>query len=171
MNNTSAVNHIVFNNPNGEVGTINTNGSATTFGTASDRRVKEDITDTREGLQKLMQLPVRDFAFKADPSHTIVTGFIAQELEKVFPDAVTTNGDNGETKLASGTVPWSVDYGRVTPLIVKAVQDLNLKTDGEINSLKADNDNLRTALKAANDNIESLRWEVDALRKTLKPVN
>ncbi len=75
----------------------------------------------------------------------------AQDLDKVFPEAVTTNGDNGETKLASGTTPWSVDYGRVTPLIVKAVQEL-----------KADNDNLRRevkSLKAANDNL-ARRMEV-----------
>lgn len=163
---------VTFHRSGTQIGSITQNGTtAVAYNTTSDRRVKEDITDTREGLQKLMQLPVRDFAFRADPSHTIVTGFIAQELEKVFPDAVTTNGDNGKTKLASGTVPWSVDYGRVTPLIVKAVQDLNLKTDGEINSLKADNDNLLAALKAANDNIESLRGEVDALRKILKPGN
>jgi hypothetical protein len=63
-----------------------------------------------------------------------------------FPEAVTTNGDNGETPLKDQAHPWSVDYGRVTPLIVKAVQELKGLFDadhGEIVRLKADNDNLR----------------------------
>jgi hypothetical protein len=71
-----------------------------------------------------MNLPVREFSFLADPAHATTTGFIAQELFKVFPYAVTTNGDDGSGSLATGTLPWSVDYGRITPLIVKAVQDI-----------------------------------------------
>jgi hypothetical protein len=90
-----------------------------------------------------MLLPVRDFAFKSDLSRTIVTGFIAQELDKVFPEAVTTNGDDGETPLKDKVKPWSVDYGRVTPLIVKGVQDLKLESDARYKELNADNDNLK----------------------------
>ena len=36
----------------------------------------------------------------------------------------STNGDNGITPLGASSTPWSVDYGRITPLIVKAVQDV-----------------------------------------------
>jgi Domain of unknown function (DUF5011) len=37
---------------------------------------------------------------------------------------VTTNGDNGTVPLGATSTPWSVDYGRLTPLIVKAIQQL-----------------------------------------------
>jgi hypothetical protein len=40
------------------------------------------------------------------------------------PDVVTTKGDNGIVPLGPTSRPWSVDYGRITPLIVKAVQDI-----------------------------------------------
>lgn len=144
---TDSTNPIDFLNASGSyVGSITQNTTNTTYNTTSDRRVKEHITDTREGLQKLMLLPVRDFQFRSDPSHTTVTGFIAQELEKVFPEAVTTNGDNGETPLRDKSKPWSVDYGRVTPLIVKAVQELKVAND----NLAKEN----ATLKAANDNLE-----------------
>jgi hypothetical protein len=73
-----------------------------------------------------MNLPVREFSFTADETHATTTGFIAQELYEIFPWAVTTNGDNGIDPLTGSSTPWSVDYGRITPLIVKAVQDLNL---------------------------------------------
>jgi hypothetical protein len=141
------------------IGTISQNGTTgVLYNTTSDRRMKENITDTREGLQLLMQLPVRDFAFRNDPSHTIVTGFIAQELNKVFPEAVTTNGDNGETSLKDKSKPWSVDYGRVTPLVVKAVQDLKIEKDDDIASLTIQ-------LKAANDNIRELRNEIEQMKR------
>ncbi len=140
------------------VGTIASNGSATAYNTTSDRRVKENITDTREGLQKLMEIGVKDFSFRADPSHTIVNGFIAQDLEHVYPEAVTTNGDNGVVPLKDKSKIWQVDYGRVTPLIVKAVQDLKREKDNDIANLTA-------RLKAANDNISVLRQEVEELKK------
>jgi hypothetical protein len=38
-------------------------------------------------------------------------------LYTVFPNAVQAGGDDVKTQ------PWMVDYGRVTPLIIKSVQD------------------------------------------------
>ena len=121
---TGTISHIAFANSNGVVGTISTNGSATAYNTSSDRRIKDGIATTSLGIDTLLKLPVREFSFKNDSLHATTTGFIAQELYQVFPYAVTTNGDSGEDELATGTLPWSVDYGRITPLIVKAVQDI-----------------------------------------------
>jgi peptidoglycan hydrolase CwlO-like protein len=53
--------------------------------------------------------------YKADAANTLTTGFIAQELFEIFPNAVT--------KPANDDKMWSVDYGKVTPLLVKAIQD------------------------------------------------
>jgi hypothetical protein len=109
---------------NTQVGTISETNTATAYNTTSDRRVKENIATTTLGLSTLVQLPVRDFDFIKDPTHATTTGFIAQELFPIFPEAVTTNGDNGVVPLGATSTPWSVDYGRITPLIVKAVQDI-----------------------------------------------
>ncbi len=106
------------------VGSIVSTGSATAYNTSSDRRIKENIATTTLGLAQLMEIPVRSFDFINDPTHATTTGFIAQELNQVFPWAVTTNGDDGIVPLSPTSTPWSVDYGRVTPLIVKAVQDI-----------------------------------------------
>jgi alpha-tubulin suppressor-like RCC1 family protein len=112
------------------IGSITQNAASTVaYNTSSDRRVKENIATTTLGLSDLMRISVRDFDFISDPSHAKTTGFIAQELYGIYPYAVSTNGDNGTTTLSASSTPWSVDYGRVTPLIVKAVQDLNLKVD------------------------------------------
>ncbi len=96
---------------------------AVLYTTTSDQRVKHDITETHLGLSDLLNINVDDFVFNSDTNNTVQTGFVAQQLDTIFPEAVATNGDNGTVPLTPGEDPWSVDYGRVTPLIVKAVQD------------------------------------------------
>jgi len=132
---------IGFQNIDGAaIGSISQNAAFTvSYNTSSDRRLKENITPTHFGLADLMKLQAVDYNFIADASKTPQTGFIAQDLDAVFPDAVTEGGDDAKTK------PWSVDYGRVTPLLVKSIQDL-----------KAEND----ALKAANDVLQAQNADI-----------
>ncbi|MBP6975138.1 MAG: hypothetical protein KBB54_04390, partial [Candidatus Pacebacteria bacterium] len=46
------------------------------------------------------------------------TGVIAQELYAIFPEAVSKPADESKGM-------WAVDYGRITPLIIKSVQELS----------------------------------------------
>ena len=109
------------------IGSISQNAAGTVaYNTGSDMRIKENITDTKYGLSDLMKIGVSDFSFINDSSHRQMTGFIAQDLENIFPDAVTTNGDNGTDSLKPGQAPWMVDYGRLSPLIVKSIQEQQL---------------------------------------------
>ena len=112
-----------------EIGSINnTSATAVTYATSSDARLKSNIVETHYTLADLMNVGVRDFTWNADGSPD--TGFIAQQLYTVYPNAVT-KGDNGTDPYIPGvTNTWSIDYGRLTPLIVKAVQDLNLNVEG-----------------------------------------
>ncbi|MEO6536944.1 MAG: glycosyl hydrolase family 28-related protein [Candidatus Paceibacterota bacterium] len=123
---SGATSHTAFNflRNGSSVGSITVTNVATTYNTSSDRRLKENVATTTQGLDQLMQIEVDDFTFIKDPTHAPVTGFIAQNLQKIFPDAVSTNGDNGLEPLGASATPWSVDYGRVTPLIVKSIQDI-----------------------------------------------
>ena len=95
-----------------------------------------------------MQIAVKDFSFISDSSHQMQPGFIAQQLSTVFADAVSTNGDNGLSPLSSSQRGWGVDYGRLTPLLVRGIQEqqsqvITLKLDVE--GLKADVNTLATA--------------------------
>ncbi len=107
-----------------EIGAIiNSSNSAISYVTGSDRRLKTDITETHYGLADLMKVQVADFKWISDGSGD--TGFIAQDLYNIYPNAVTA-GDNGTDPYILGTTnTWSVDYGKLTPLILKGVQDLN----------------------------------------------
>ncbi|MFA5062590.1 MAG: tail fiber domain-containing protein [Candidatus Omnitrophota bacterium] len=112
------------------LGSVTSDGGWTriNFNTSSDRRLKENIIPTSRGLKVLMSIPVRDFNFIADPGKKKVQGFIAQELYEVYPEAVKIGGKDLKTE------PWMVDYARLTPLLVKSVQELK----GENDSIKSE---------------------------------
>jgi hypothetical protein len=50
-------------------------------------------------------------------------GLVAQELHTVMPEAVAVGGEDVNVN------PWGVDYGRITPVLVKAIQELSAKLD------------------------------------------
>lgn len=74
--------------------------AVTSITSLSDERTKEDITlaDTAQCLADVERLPVKRFKFKKwarrDPIDIHRTGFIAQDVEKVFPKDVQTDADS-----------------------------------------------------------------------------
>ena len=119
-------------NANGtQSGTLATNGSnAVALFNASDARLKKDIVPMDSVLPKIMQLNPVNFKWKSDNSES--RGFIAQELEQVFPQFVGKT-DNGVEELSQDQRPWSVTETGFVPYLVKAIQELKQ----EIESLKA----------------------------------
>jgi len=123
---------ITFQRPDATViGTISQNAATTVaYNTSSDQRIKENITATNFGLVDLMKIKVSDFSFINDRTHQRMTGFLAQDLNNIFPGVVTTNGDNGVDTLSAGSTPWMIDYGKLTPLLTISIQELNLNLEG-----------------------------------------
>lgn len=100
------------------IGNISRNSSTSVaYNTTSDKRLKENIKPTAYSLEDLMKISVSDYNYRSDSAKVRETGFIAQDLFKVFPGAVTIGGDDVKEN------PWQVDYGKLTPLLVKAIQD------------------------------------------------
>ena len=94
---TGNTQQIGFNNGNGHVGGITTNGSATAFNTSSDYRLKENINYDFDASTRLKQLKPARFNFKTDTSKT-VDGFLAHEVSSIVPESITGNKDAIETK-------------------------------------------------------------------------
>jgi hypothetical protein len=97
------------------VGLINTTSSGTTYTTTSDIRLKTDIQPITDATDKLMAMKPVSHKWKTDPDADAVHGFIAQEMQQIIPEAVSGDPD-GETMM-------QMDYGRITPVIVAALQD------------------------------------------------
>jgi hypothetical protein len=93
------------------VGSISVAASGTTYNTTSDRRLKENIEPIIDGTEKLLAMKPTKFNFIDDENKTRMHGFIAQDMQEVVPEAVS----DGEI--------MSMDYGRITPVIVAALQD------------------------------------------------
>jgi hypothetical protein len=139
--------YLLFTNAtNTPVGGVQLNGGGVIFAATSDQRLKDNIVDTRFSLADLMKVKVRDYNFKTDLGGPKQTGFIAQELVDIFPGAVSVPAKTDEY--------WSVDYGKLTPLLVKSVQD----QQEEIEALKKDN----AGLKAENADLKARLAKIEA---------
>lgn len=93
------------------------NSGGVLYNTTSDERLKMNIRDYDGALEALTKVRVRQYEMKSAPGREQI-GFIAQELLKVFPEAVSGDpGSNIEEE------HMGVDYGRITPLLVKAIQE------------------------------------------------
>lgn len=122
----------------GGVGAILYDGVAgVIYNTTSDQRLKENIHSTRFGLEALKAVRVYDYNFKSDSRKTLSTGVLAQELYKVYPQAVTVGGADEKVK------PWQVDYSKLVPMLVKSVQELS----DEVEALKKERAQLSAELK------------------------
>ena len=62
--------------------------STGSLGTLSDSRLKENITDCTSKLQDILSLRVVNYEIKDDNDNGKMIGFVAQELETVFPSLV-----------------------------------------------------------------------------------
>lgn len=88
---TSLRNHIIFDNPNGAVGKINTLNSSTTYLTSSDYRLKTDVQAMTGSIDRVKALRPVNFEWVVDG--TRVDGFLAHEAQEVVPEAVDGEKD------------------------------------------------------------------------------
>lgn len=137
---TAAANAVVFNNPNGQVGYINTQGSSVIYSTASDYRLKHDVMPMVDASARVMALKPVNFAWKAD--NTRVDGFLAHELQEVVPGAVA--GVKDELHEDGSPKIQGIDQSKIVPLLTAALQEALNKID----ALEAQNTAFETRLAA-----------------------
>jgi hypothetical protein len=106
-----------FKDADGVIGSITSasSSSAVAFNTSSDERLKENIIDASPQLDIIKQVQVREFDWKKNGNHQV--GMIAQELNNIIPEVVTVGGESESEN------PWAVDYGKLTPYLIKAIQE------------------------------------------------
>ena len=131
------------NNPTGKgssTGFINPNGggmyqgnNSANWSTTSDRRLKKNIVDNTDGLNKITAVRVRNFEYRLPeevtelepessvPNTGVQLGVIAQELQVVLPDCVKT-----ET-----TGVMSVNPDNLVWYLVNAIKELKTLVDAQ----------------------------------------
>jgi len=124
-NTTATTNMIVFNNPNGQVGYINTIGSSTVFSTSSDYRLKKNVQPMTTGLATIAALKPVTYDWKVDGEKG--EGFIAHELQEIVPLAVS--GEKDAVNEDGSIKPQGVDYSKIVVHLVAAIQELKAEFD------------------------------------------
>ena len=112
---------------------MNITTSVLTFVSGSDERIKTNISKTKmDALNIVNNIPVKDFNFKEKPKDPLITGFMAQDVDKYFPEAVSYDKENDK---------WDLAWGySMNPLYHKAIQELTDKIkqlETEIQTLKS----------------------------------
>ena len=120
---TTANNLAEFYNPNGIVGAISTSGSATTYSTSSDQRLKTNVEPAGSAIQSILDFPVDQFDWISDGSHQDF-GAVAQKVQPIIPEMVSVPADEDEM--------WGIDWSKAVPRLIKTIQELS----AELNELK-----------------------------------
>ncbi len=99
-------------------------GQANAWVTYSDISLKENIQNITGGLDKIMAL--RGVTFDWKGQGVASSGFIAQEVESIIPDLVSTDSNGIK----------SLDYGRFTPYLVEAIKEQQLQIQTAYNRIE-----------------------------------
>jgi len=111
----------VLNGGASGTGQINANGaSQAAFGGFSDRRLKENIVDLPSQLESIMALRPVEFNYIESEGGGHQIGFIAQEMQEVYADAVGERSDGMLT-----VTGWNKTEAR----LVKAIQELTARLE------------------------------------------
>lgn len=93
---------------------------ASKFVVFSSERYKENIRDmTDEEAEKINDIRVVKFDYKDKDNGTDVVGVIAEEVDKIIPQAVSYK------EIAGKLVPDGVDYSKFVPYLIKENQNQN----------------------------------------------
>ena len=98
------------------------NGNVTAYGSASDIRLKYDVKNIDNALNKVLSLDGINFKYKKDDSES--TGVIAQQVQEVLPQAVYETSDIG-----SDEKHLAVRYGNMVGLLIEAIKEQQSQID------------------------------------------
>jgi predicted nucleic acid-binding Zn-ribbon protein len=136
------------------------------WGACSDIRYKKDIEPIGSSLEKIMQMKGVYYNWKQDEfpdknfSDLHQIGFIAQDIEKLFPELVSTD-KNGYK---------SVDYAKVTAVLVEAMKEQQKLIEELQNLTKAQNDQIAQLQSQASD-IAQIKSDYSKLQTQLTNLN
>jgi hypothetical protein len=122
---TSSIDIVNFRNPNGIVGGINTDGFTTSFSSSSDYRLKENVVEMTDALDRVSNLKPSRFNFIGEEK--TVDGFLAHEVQDIVPEAISGEKDAVDEK--GNPIYQGIDQSKLVPLLVGAIQELQKRIE------------------------------------------
>ena len=114
-------------------GRIYHNGTTMLYADQSDYRLKENVQTMTGSIDRIKKLNPVTFDWKADGKSS--EGFLAHEVQDVVPTAVAGEKDAEITEHGEGI--QIMDYGKVTPVLVGALQEALAKIEALEAKVKA----------------------------------
>jgi hypothetical protein len=147
---------IYFRNQGNNIGSIigSNGGNMVSFNTSSDYRLKTDFKGYN-GLDLVNKIKTYDYVWKRDSSR--MYGFVAHELQEVIPYLVS--GTKDAVDADGKIIPQSVDYSKLTPILVKAIQEQDIIIKVQIEKL--------IKLSKEKDSIEKRLTDLELMIKKL----
>ena len=108
------------------VGSISVTASATAFNTSSDYRLKENVSQITNAVDRVIALQPRRFNFTNSPDVT-VDGFIAHEVSPIVPEAIT--GEKDAVDEDGNPKYQGIDQSKLVPLLTAAIQELTARIE------------------------------------------
>jgi Chaperone of endosialidase len=104
----------------------NSNTGLVTFD-ASARIFKKDIIDLEYGLYSVLKMQPKKYKWKSNDCEDL--GFIADEMYQIIPEIVALADNKVNNNGLNYGEPLSINYDRLAPILVKAIQELKSEID------------------------------------------
>jgi hypothetical protein len=136
-NNGQTASYAVYGTSSSYAGYFNGNVTVTgTFSNPSDEKLKENVVSVKGTLDKLISLDSKSFTYKRTGEYEQMnlpagtqSGFLAQELEAVFPELVSEELHpveevvNGERAEKEPITYKAINYIELIPILVQALKE------------------------------------------------
>jgi hypothetical protein len=126
--NNSSNGNVSININGGETFVNGTNGYGRAVTLSSDQRIKKNIKKIDNSLSKVLQMVGVYYEFDSEnqlcvnvPSGKNRVGLIAQQIEKILPEAVLSSNNESD--------PKSIDYNGLIGLLINAIQEQQQQID------------------------------------------
>ena len=124
---TRPINTLVLTGASGNTCTLDVTVASPSC--SSDERLKTNVEDlTNDTLEKVLNIKTVSYEWNNFPEKGTQIGFLAQDLEQYFPEVVSEAPNGFKT----------VSYGGMTPILVQAIREMNLKIT-DINNTETSN--------------------------------
>jgi len=119
-------NHAVFYHGTSQAGAIRRSGNTTvSYITSSDYRLKENVVEITDGIERVKQLKPSKFNFIGEDR--IVDGFLAHEVQELVPEAIS--GEKDEVDEDGNPIHQGIDQSKIVPLLAGALKEAIAKIE------------------------------------------
>ena len=135
--------------------------------TTSDRRYKHDINLLDDSLNKILQLRGVEYKFNNDPENKNQLGFIAQEVEPIFPEVVSTDKKGFKSMVYSNLVAPLVEAVKSLYVQLKENSLETRQNSRKIASLQQENEKLKNENLQKAKELDDVKSRLERLEKIL----